>query len=82
MQAWIATLKADCASNMNPTASDVLWNSFRRRFNSESLKLKDLCYSHVYDKFTEYLNALKPYLEDIWLEKPILHLDISPCKPP
>ena len=43
---------------------------------------KELCYSHVYEKFTECLNGLKKAAYSIWNEKPLLQLGNAPWKPP
>ena len=45
VQAWIDLLKADCTSNVNPAATDLLWETFRRTLDDESLKFQDLCHS-------------------------------------
>ncbi|XP_058775109.1 uncharacterized protein LOC131649364 [Vicia villosa] len=65
MQGWIARLKADCVTNGSLVASETLWDAFRRRFNSESLKLKEVCRTHANEKFSEYLNVIITLVMDL-----------------
>ena len=57
VQAWLDLLKADCTKNVNPAATDLLWETFRRTVDAESLKFQDLCRSQVLENFSKHLHA-------------------------
>lgn len=59
MQGWTEALKEKCTQNLNLTASDILWNAFRNRFNSESLIHQDICYNHAQVSLSEFLNVIQ-----------------------
>ena len=75
-------LKDNLDNNLCPSASADLWKTFKRKFISESHTLKDLCYSHAYEKFTECLKGLQKAAYSICNEKPPLQLDIATWQPP
>ena len=82
MKNWMILLKDNLDNNLCPSASADLWKTFKRKFISESHTLKDLCYSHAYEKFTECLKGLQKAAYSICNEKPPLQLDIATWQPP
>ena len=68
-------MKKACMDNLNPSASNSHWNQFRKWFNSESLKLKELNYEIAQQNFCDHLKIFKDQVLRHWLKKPILLLD-------
>ena len=79
VQAWIQPLKEDCSRSVNTAATDLLWETFRRTFDAESLKLQDLCHFQVLDNFSKHLHAFKTEAADIWNKKSSLMIADTPA---
>ena len=79
VQAWLDLLKADCTRNVNPAATDLLWETFRRTLDVDSLKLQDLCHSQVLENFSKHLHAFQSEAADIWDKKSSLMIVNAPA---
>ena len=76
----VNSLKQASLENPNPVVSDSHWNRFRRWFNSESQKLKELSYELAQQNFCDQLNAFKDQVLSHWERKSILQLDNASWK--
>ena len=79
VQAWLKLLKEDCSRSVNTAATDLLWETFRRTLDAESLKLQDLCHFQVLDNFSKLLHAFKTEAADIWNKKSSLMIVDTPA---
>ena len=64
---------------MNPSATDLLWETFRRTLDTDSLKLQDLCHSQVLENFSKHLHAFQSEVVDIWDKKSTLMITNAPA---
>ena len=79
VQAWLNLLKEDCSRSVNTTATDLLWETFRRNLIVESWKLQDLCHLQVLDNSSKLLHAFKTEAADTWNKKSSLMIADTPA---
>ena len=73
-------MKQASLENSNPTASDSHWDRFRKWFNSQFQRLKELSYEMAQQNFSDQLKAFKDQVLSHWEKKSILWLDNASWK--